>query len=203
MGRQAGGMEGLALSEGRLGHQAAESDAALVASAQRGDRSAFEQLYLRHRDRMYTLCLNLCGDADEAQDLLQETFVRAYRGLPKFRGASQFITWLYRIALNLCHDAARRRERDLDRVPIETAADPQTTDVSTRAPGESITRVRAALGRLTRRYRIVLALRYGQSLSYQEMAELLQWSLPRVKVTLHRARSAFKEAYLKLGEGQT
>jgi RNA polymerase sigma-70 factor (ECF subfamily) len=193
MARRVAGEESLGLSGGRPANQAVDTDAGLVTRARNGDGAAFEQLYLRHRDHMYTLCLNLCGDREQAQDLLQDAFLRAYRALPGFRGGSQFTTWLYRIVLNLCRDAARRRRRSPDPVSALPSTDPATVT--------TISQARQALRLLGPRHRAVLALRYSQSLSYREIAELLGWSLPRVKVTLHRARRAFKEAYLGLDEG--
>jgi RNA polymerase sigma-70 factor, ECF subfamily len=164
------------------------SDEALVARARQGDTPAFEQLYLRHRDRVYALCLHLCRNEEEAQDLLQESFVRANRALATFRGEAHLSTWLHRIAVNLHHDqvrAQRRRER-LEVLP------PPSAPVYT---GEAL-QVRSALAQLRPVHRSVLVLFYAQGLSYQEMAELLRWSLGRVKVTLHRARAAFREIYL-------
>jgi RNA polymerase sigma-70 factor (ECF subfamily) len=168
-----------------------EADSALVARAQRGDENAYDELYRRHRDHVYTLCLNLCGDRDEAQDLLQETFVRGYRALRKFRGDARFTTWLHRIAVNVCHETARRSRRRPGPEPLAVEADPALVE-----------QVRAALVRLRPSHRVVLALRYHQSLSYQQIAETLNWSLARVKVTIHRAKRAFKDAYLKLDEAE-
>ena len=173
------------------GSRAREADSALVARAQRGDGDAFDELYRRHRDHVYTLCLNLCGDRDQAQDLLQESFVRAYRALRKFRGEARFTTWLHRIAVNVSHETARRSRRRPDPEPLAVEADPAL-----------VGQVRAALVRLRPQYRVVLALRYHQSLSYREIAEMLNWSLPRVKVTIHRAKRAFKDAYLQLDEAE-
>jgi RNA polymerase sigma-70 factor (ECF subfamily) len=180
--------EELVLSGARPTLGAADVDAELAARARGGDAAAFEQLYLSHRDEVYMLCVNLCGNREEAQDLLQEVFVRAYRAMRKFRGQARFSTWLHRIAINLSRDTARRRRRQLDPQPTTSARPPQDT--------ETVTQVRATLTRLRSPHRVVLALRYGQSLSYQEIAEVLGWSLPRVKVTLHRAKRAFKDAYL-------
>ncbi len=158
----------------------------LVGRARRGDVEAFDDLYRLHRDKVYTLCLNLCRNTEQAEDLLQETFVRAWRGLPKFQGRSQFSTWLHRIAVNVCRDAACRRNHQLE---LLTSAEPDQ---------ETVDRVRAALGRLRKPHRVVLVLRYTLSLSYQEIAETLNWSLPKVKVTIHRAKAAFKTAYCEV-----
>jgi len=166
-----------------------DDDAALVGRARLGDATAFDQLYLRYRDRVYALCSSLCADHDEARDLLQETFVNAWRGLPRFAGRCAFTTWLHRIAVNVCRGAARRR-----RWPIEA-------HLNGPSPDHLMTQyVRAVLATLQPNHRIILALRYSQSLSYQEIADCLGWSLPRVRVTLHRARRAFREAYSSADE---
>ena len=184
-------MEAVRLGEARPAQLAGDEDTALALRARAGDRNAFEQLYLRHRNQVYTLCLNLCGDREQAQDLLQDTFVRACRGLRAFRGGSQFGMWLYRIAVNVCREWARKRRRQ---------APPATVEPPGRDDGDITSQARAALGQLRESYRTVLALRYSRSLSYQEIADLLHWSLPKVKVTIHRAKQAFKEAYLGVGE---
>jgi RNA polymerase sigma-70 factor (ECF subfamily) len=183
--RSAAAESGL-LSESDLGTQAREAVPVLVGRARRGDVEAFDELYRQHRDKVYTLCLNLCRDREQAQDLLQETFVRAWRGLPKFQGRSQFTTWLHRIAVNVCRDAARRRNPQLE---LLTNAEPDE---------ETVHRVRAALGLLRTQHRVVLVLRYTLSLSYQEIAETLNWSMPKVKVTIYRAKAAFKNAYCEV-----
>jgi RNA polymerase sigma-70 factor (ECF subfamily) len=180
-------MEAL-LRQGGLPYAETEGQS-LIERARDGDAAAFEQLYLNHRDRIYALCLNLSGNREEAQDLLQETFVRAYQALPRFRGRSRFSTWLHRIAANLCCDAAHQQRRAEELTPPHPESSPR--------PTETVERVRATLGLLPPRFRVVLALRYGQTLSYDEIAETLNWSLPRVKVTIHRAKRAFKEIYLK------
>jgi RNA polymerase sigma-70 factor (ECF subfamily) len=171
--------------------EARQGEAALVARARRGDGLAFEQLHAKYRNRLFTLCLNLCGEREEASDLLQETFLRAWRGLRGFGGRSEFSTWLYQIALNVCRDAGRRRRRAPARPSIPPGRD-----------AAAVARVREALGRLREPYRVALVLRYGQALSYQEIADQLRWTLPKVKMTLHRAKLAFREAYLQTEESQ-
>ena len=184
--RQDAVVQDIRLTAGMPTSRQRQDEAALVARARRGDAAALDELYRRYRDQVYTLCLNLCGNRDEAQDLLQETFVRAWRGLPRFAGRCMFSTWLYRIAVNLSRDAARRRRRVLDAMPAASAA-----------PDSAIDEVRAALAGLQHSHRAVLVLRYFQSLSHKEIAECLHWSLSRVKVTLHRAKRAFKDSYLQ------
>jgi RNA polymerase sigma-70 factor (ECF subfamily) len=191
MAGEGAGTEGVLLGGGGPEIAVAPEDELLVAGARQGDAAAFDQLYRRHRDQVYTLCLNLCGDTEEAADLLQEAFVQAWRGLPRFAGRSKFTTWLYRIAVNACRDAARRRRRLPKLLPPSPDPDAAIVD-----------RVRAALTTLRPSHRVALVLRYSLSLSYQEMADLLNWSLPRVRGTLHRARRAFKHAYVETDEDQ-
>lgn len=176
------------MSEGQGQGQGRGQCSGLVARAQGGDLAAFDELYRLHRDTVYTLCLNLCGNREQAQDLLQETFVRGWRGLQGFRGQSAFSTWLHRVAVNLCRDAERRRRTRVGEAQAMIEDQPGDGDQTAEL-------VRATLGRLKKPYRVVLALRYTLSLSYDEIAETLGWSLPKVKVTLHRAKAAFRNAY--------
>src|SRR5260370_29405056 len=109
----------------------AGDDRRLVRAAQKGDQGAFRQLVERCHRRVYPLALGMMKDADEAMDISQETFVRVHRYLPTFKGDSSFFTWTYRIAMNLCLDAQRRRNRgeridvsEGDEAEIEAAMDP-------------------------------------------------------------------------------
>jgi RNA polymerase sigma factor (sigma-70 family) len=176
------------LTGGNAAGSPAGDEAALIARARSGDNDALDALYRRHRDYVYTLCLNMCGDRDEAQDLLQETFVRAWRGLRKFAGRSSLSTWLYRIAVNVARDAAGRRRPDTGVLPEIQSSDRDMT----------VDDVRAALARLRPAHRTVLVLRYNLALSHEEIAGCLKWSVSRAKVTLHRAKRAFKDEYLRI-----
>jgi len=157
---------------------------ALVERARLGDVEAFDGLYRMHRDRVYTLCVDLCGDREFAEDLLQDTFVKAWRGLRRFDGRSSFATWIHRIAVNVSRDAARRR-------PRQTGGDVRATLTDTAV----VDRVRRALCLLKPTYRTALVLQYTLGLSYAEIAETLGWSLSKVKVTIHRAKRAFSDVY--------
>ncbi|HUT74468.1 MAG TPA: RNA polymerase sigma factor [Armatimonadota bacterium] len=179
------------MSDGKRATRAPADEAALIARVQQGDTAALDELYRRHGDYVYTLCLNLCGNPDDAQDLLQETFVRAWRGLPKFVGRSSFSTWLYRITVNVTREARRRRRPE----PVAAAVEPITAP----EPGE-VEQVRAVLARLKPAHRLVLVLRYSMCLSHQEIADCLRWSLSRAKVTVHRAKRAFKDEYVRAAQ---
>jgi RNA polymerase sigma-70 factor (ECF subfamily) len=173
-----------ALSRGERRSEGTGCGSALVGRARLGNVEAFDELYRLHRDRVYTLCVDLCGDRELAEDLLQETFVRVWRGLRGFGGRSSFATWVHRIAVNVCRDAARRRGRQAEEGGRSPNPDTETVD-----------RVRVALARLRPPYRAALALRYTLGLSYEEIGETLGWSMPKVKVTIHRAKRAFRDAY--------
>src|SRR5947207_8309520 len=102
------------------GPKEAGDDRALVTAAQKGDKRAFRALVERYQRRVVQLALGMTKDPDEAMDIAQETFVRVHRYLPSFKGDSSFFTWTYRIATNLCLDAARRRGR-AERVEMDEA----------------------------------------------------------------------------------
>jgi RNA polymerase sigma-70 factor (ECF subfamily) len=191
MARRDGVMRELRLTGGNSAGRAADDEGALIARARADDVAALDELYRQHRDYVYTLCLNLCGNRDEAQDLLQETFVRAWRGMHKFAGRSSLSTWLYRIAVNVARDAAGRRRPETGVLPEIQSSDRDRMDD-----------VRAVLARLRPAHRAVLVLRYSFSLSHREIAECLHWPVTRAKVTLHRAKRAFKDEYLRMADDE-
>lgn len=165
-----------------------------VVRAQKGDRAAFEELVKQTHRRVYNLAYHLLSDAQEAEDLTQEVYLRAWRALPDFRGEAQFSTWLYRIALNTALNyrrSLRGREQaanaaeslaHFDAPPPDPAAAAATRDLNAR--------LWAAVRRLAQRYRLVLALFYQHELSYAEIAEVLGLPIGTVKAQLNRARRA-------------
>ena len=102
----------------------AATDEALVHQAAAGGRDAFEELVRRHSPRVYALALRICRNPDDAEDALQETFIAAYRALPRFDRRARVSTWLYRIAANKCYDALARRKPTADASALPEAADP-------------------------------------------------------------------------------
>ena len=102
----------------------AATDEALVRRAASGHREAFEELVRRHRGRVYALALRICRNPDDAEDALQETFIAAYRALPRFDRRARVSTWLYRIAANKCYDVLARRKPTTDADALPEAADP-------------------------------------------------------------------------------
>lgn len=164
----------------------------LVAEAQTGDHRAFEQLVeLTHRDT-YTLALRLTGNPEDARDITQEAYLRAYRSLGAFRGDAQFSTWLYRITANCAstHLGRRRRHRheqlidDHQVVDLRGEGDPELSVTAS----EMRHRVAAAIERLPPKLRAVVVLRDVYELPHEAVAEELGISTTAAKVRLHRAR---------------
>jgi RNA polymerase sigma-70 factor (ECF subfamily) len=173
-------------------------DEELVRLAQHGRREAFEELVRRHADRLYAVVLRFCGDATEAEEVVQETFLRAWRGIGGFQRRAQFFTWLYRIGLN---EAKRRASRKpaADTLSVEEGALDAVADLR-QAPEPQAEQhdVRDALERAVRAlpagYRAPLILRDVEGLSTQQAAEILGLREAAFKSRLHRARLAVREA---------
>jgi RNA polymerase sigma-70 factor (ECF subfamily) len=159
----------------------------LVRAAQRGDLDAFGELMRRHEQPTFRLALRMLGSSSEAEDAAQDSFLKAWRSLPRFQGTSSFSTWLYRITTNRCLNiiAARRPTDTLD----ETRAGDGRHDPAARAQQrEELDALTASIGRLPAEQRAALVLREFEGLSYDEVADVLQISLAAVKGRIHRAR---------------
>jgi RNA polymerase sigma-70 factor (ECF subfamily) len=184
------------MSEGPNG---AGDDRTLVKAAQAGDAKAFRALVERYQRRVVQLALAMTKDADEAMDIAQETFVRVHRYLPSFKGDSSFFTWTYRIAMNLCLDAQRRKGR-LERVDveqgdeaeIEAAMDPPSAALAgpqrQALNAELRERIEEALASLSDNHRAILLLREVEGLSYEDLAKVLGIRKGTVMSRLFHAR---------------
>jgi RNA polymerase sigma-70 factor, ECF subfamily len=191
-------------------------DAVLVEATLRGDYGAFEQLFLRHSDRVYSVAMGILRDEAEAQDALQETFLTAFRKLSSFRQDAPFRAWLLRIATNTCLMRLRTRRRRPE-VPLEvrgpsfaddghferTVVDWSPLAEKALEDHELGERLRAAVEELPEKYRVVLMLADYEHLSMQEIAELLHLTVPAVKTRLHRARLGVREAVTDYLGGRT
>lgn len=176
----------------------------LVAMAQRGEIAAFESLIEAYEARIYNLAYRMLGNPEDARDAAQETFLKAYSALRRFRGDSSFSTWIYRIARNSCLDAIRTRKRSrtysLDD-PVDTGDGEVTRQIEGDLPSpdeviltrERQTVINDALAELPDHHRSVLVLRDIEGFSYEEIAEVLEVKLGTVKSRLYRARSALHE----------
>ena len=176
-----------------------EGDRELVRSAQRGDAQAFRRLVEKYQRRVYQLALGMLKDPDDAMDISQETFVRVHRYLPSFKGDSSFFTWTYRIAMNLCLDAQRKRGRvervdaeEGDEAEIEAAMDPPSHALAgpqRQALNEELKgKIEEALSTLSENHRAILLLREMEGLSYEELAKVLGIRKGTVMSRLFHAR---------------
>ncbi|MCK6547833.1 sigma-70 family RNA polymerase sigma factor [Myxococcota bacterium] len=184
-----------------------------VEAARKGDRQAFGKLVERYQRRVYAMAFGILRNREDAWDVAQEAFVKAYRNLDRFEGTSAFYTWLYRIAYNLSIDTLRDKHRrdqvGLDETKkVEEALDAEGTR-ETHNPGEVADRrelaavIQAALAKLSEKHRAIIVLREIEGLSYEEMAEVLGISKGTVMSRLFHARQnlqALLLPYVNKGE---
>lgn len=181
-----------------------EDDQDLILASKRGDPAALDALVRKYQGRLYAFAARMCRNAEDAKDILQETFLGMVRSIREFRQESKFTTWLYRIASNACLKKRRRGvfdpapEQELSLDALMPHADsggkrPEIADWSEDAErallnGELTARMEAAIDKLPREYKIVLLLRDVEGFSAEETADMLKLSVPAVKSRLHRAR---------------
>jgi RNA polymerase sigma-70 factor (ECF subfamily) len=178
-------------------------DQALVERCQKGDVAAFEPLVEKYRQRVWRLAYNVLRDREEAWDVAQEAFIRAYQALPSFRGQSAFYTWLFRIVMNVAADRARQRaargrafgtervpEEDWERVMVEQGETPAES-AARREQREKILR---GLDTLSEQHRAIIMLSDLEGLSYREIADVLSIPMGTVMSRLHNARKKLREA---------
>jgi len=181
------------------------TDEELVARSIRGDADSFNQLILRWERPIYALAYRTIGREEDARDVCQETFLRAFRALPGFRGQAKFSSWLYRIALNLCRDWMRRERR----API--AQPPEDVDLmelaATVEPSESIEAlvirrdlsqiVERAMASLPEEQRTAIVLKEYHGLTFQEIADLVGCPLSTVKTRLYQGLTVLRRELAK------
>ena len=186
-----------------------EEELALVRRVQAGETDAFEELVRAHEKTVYNLALRMTGNPQDAEDMAQEAFLKAYRSLPEFRGESKFSVWLYRIVSNVCTDHLRRQSRR----PASslTAEDEEGDAVQWDVPDESqspervleqkLTReaVQKGLAALPEEQRQILLLREIRGLSYEEIGEILSLEPGTVKSRIFRARKRLCAFLLREG----
>jgi RNA polymerase sigma-70 factor (ECF subfamily) len=176
--------------------EAREHDAELLRRLQSGEVLAFEELVRAYQHRVFGIALRMVGNAAEAEDVAQETFLRAHRALPEFRGDAKLSTWLYAIASRLCltrlgsgeHATIRQDEGSIARLPQEADGPDTALERS-----ELETALHRAIAGLPDDRRIVIVLRDLEGLSYEEIGEALDLPPGTVRSRLHRARLDLKE----------
>ncbi|NVJ51076.1 MAG: RNA polymerase sigma factor [Gammaproteobacteria bacterium] len=172
-----------------------ESDQHLIDKAMSGSERAWVKLVRRHESRVYNYCLRLCGSSSDAMDLMQEVFLAVYRNLPSFRGQSQFITWLFRIAANKATDWLRSRHRVPTTGAEEIHPHHSVTDSSPQHEVQAMqgnAKILATLGQLPQEQRQVVELKFFQNFTFDEIANQIGVSPNTVKTRLYAALKKLK-----------
>jgi RNA polymerase sigma-70 factor (ECF subfamily) len=182
-------------------------EAGLVAAAQRGDRAAFDELVRRTYVDTFTLARRLTGNEEDARDVAQEAYLRAWRGIGKFRGEAQFSTWLYRITANASSNQLRKQRRHRA-APLDEFNDPpeQRGEAQPEAAAEAselFEVVSAAIDELPEKLRQVIVLRDVYGLTHEAIGEELDITVTAAKVRLHRARRRLHDVVYPANEGST
>lgn len=180
---------------------AEEQDAELVQQTLCGQQSAYNLLVKRYQRQVYNFVYRMLGNAEDAGDLTQDTFLRAYSALRTFRQDASFLTWLFKIASNLCIDLLRSRKSkgalslDLEAEEgREPAANPRTSDPEEAAMRGALQDiVQRAVLNLPERYRVVIVMRHLQGMSVEEIASSLEMPAGTVKTHLFRGREMLRE----------
>ncbi len=192
---------------------AAEADptARLIIRAQAGDRAAFDQIIVGHQRRIIALAWRMLGNREDARDAAQETFLRVYKHLNRFDPAQDFSGWLYRIAVNVCRDLARKRrnhhasfEAEIEAGNLAEPVSPHNTEAATLLAQERAI-LRRALAALPDKERAAIVLRDLEGLPTEEVARILGSSQTTVRSQISSARTkirAFRERFLKRGSNQ-
>ncbi|MGE5200032.1 MAG: RNA polymerase sigma factor [Rhodospirillaceae bacterium] len=186
------------------------TDEELVARSIAGDTESFNQLILRWERPIYALAYRQLGREDDARDVVQDAFLRAFRALPGFKGEAKFSSWLYRITLNLCRDVMRRAKRapfvqtpdgaDIDDMMSRDAAAADTIEdvVARKDLGRHVAR---AMSRLPEEQRSAIILKEYHGLTFQEIAELQGCPLSTVKTRLYQGLTVLRRELGGIGQG--
>ena len=186
------------------------TDEELVARSISGDADSFNELILRWERPIYALAYRTIGREEDARDVCQETFLRAFRALPGFRGQAKFSSWLYRIALNLCRDWVRRERRtpvvqpseDTDLMELAAAAEPSESIEALVARKDLARLVERAMAALPEEQRTAIVLKEYHGLTFQEIADLVGCPLSTVKTRLYQGLSVLRRELGQKGAGQ-
>lgn len=185
------------MSKSKIDYATAE-DTALVEASRRGDTAAFEELVARHRDKVFARAFSMLRNEEEAVDLSQEAWVKAWQRLEQFQGDSSFLTWMTRITINLCLDQIRRNKRrrteSIEQLDEELGGVERQMPVITTNPTEGLEkselrkRIDEALAKLSHEHRTVLVLHEFEDLEYKEIAKRMECSIGTVMSRLFYAR---------------
>lgn len=186
-------LTGLTKSRKPAGELFSDPDFEIIAAVRDGDVDAFGKLVRRYEDFVFTLIRSLVGPDAQAEDIAQEAFLRAYKGIRRFELRSSFKTWLYRIAYNTTMSHIQREKRSVDRDSV----DPGTRAVEAYGSQSLRTTMERLIGKLRPEHKAVIMLHYYDDLKYEEIAEILDCPLGTVKVRIYRAKHELKKLWTK------
>ncbi|OOE08988.1 RNA polymerase sigma factor SigW [Fictibacillus arsenicus] len=177
----------------------------MVAQVKKGDQEAFEGIVDLFKDKIYRHCYRMVGNGHEAEDLAQETFLRAYRNISKYNNEFKFSTWIFRIATNLCIDRLRKKKPDyyLDAEVPGTDGATMYSQLSSEEPlpeqvvteNERWHELQEEIMKLPEKYRTAIVLKYVEDLSLEEISHIMDIPVPTVKTRIHRGREALKKVF--------
>jgi RNA polymerase sigma-70 factor (ECF subfamily) len=184
---------GAAADPAALAELAVLDDGQLVAACLGGRREAFDVIVERHRRSVYLLCYRFVGNHEDASDLSQDVFVRAYKGLSRFRGKSSLATWIYRIGVNVCLNRVSAKQPVTEPIDARPHLDAQAIDPAQELlKGERASQVRDAIAQLPKKQRATVILRVYHELSHEEIAGILGSSVGAVKANYFHALGNLK-----------
>jgi RNA polymerase sigma-70 factor (ECF subfamily) len=170
-----------------------------VEACQRGEREAFDRLVVRYQREVYRLCYRYVNNHEDANDLTQEVFLRAWRAIGRFKGRSAFSTWLYRIAVNACLNFRAVRRVPVRELP-EALADPSADASARMERDDEARRVREAVSRLPEKQRATLILKVYHDMTHQEVAEVLGSTVGTAKANFFHALGNLRKLVAAQGE---
>ncbi|HSG28333.1 MAG TPA: sigma-70 family RNA polymerase sigma factor [Candidatus Krumholzibacterium sp.] len=184
-------------------------DANLVDRCLKGEEKAFEELLVKYRGPVFSICMRMVKNQTDAEDLAQEVFIRTFNVLDRYNPSYPFSSWLYRITSNLCIDFIRRRRSGI--VSLDEPVSGSDGEMSRQIPADTVDPGREmenremmevleqAITGLPEHYRIIVLLRHQEQLSYEEISDNLGIPLGTVKARIHRARNMIKDIFAQRG----
>jgi len=164
-----------------------------------GDREAFDELVIRHQKQVFATAYRMVGNAEIAEDIAQETFIRAFKSLRSFKKKARFGTWLYRITMNLCYDELKRRQREIEARP-EAGPATAETPIKKMAAEEKKMWLEEQIGLLPIKQKMAVILRIFNEMPFKEVGQAIGCSTNSAKVNYRHALLKLKEAMARSGE---
>lgn len=179
-----------------------DGDEKIVKKILDGEGALFEEIIRRYKNPIYALCFRMVGNAEDAKDLAQETFIKVYNGLEKYNPAYRFSTWIFKIASNLCVDILRKKRIQVcpldDQIKYDTVS---AEDIYFHHRKRQ--EIDGVIQGLSDEYRMVILLYHKEGLSYDEICKILNLPMSKVKNRLHRARKILKERLKEIREEES